>query len=262
MVCIIINNRNIEFSYREYTSFIRKISDQSKYRNVTLNEFNQTTSSLPVISLRHDVDGNIHGALEMAAIEHRHNIRSTYYILHTAGYYGETRKGYVKHREELLPLLKKLQDEYHHEIGWHNDLVTLDVIYGINSREYLLNELSWLRDNGIHVSGTAGHGSIYCHKYGYLNQYFFKEFQKQVGKFVNNEYVTVEGIKHRIRKASLDECELEYDAYHLDNTHYFSDSSFLPDKKRWHPQYLNLETFVPGDRVIILTHPTHWNELP
>ena len=76
-------------------SFIRKISDQNKYRNVILNKFNQTTSSLPVISLRHDVDGDIYGALEMAAIEHRHNIRSTYFILHTAGYYVETKKSYL-----------------------------------------------------------------------------------------------------------------------------------------------------------------------
>lgn len=256
------NRRNIEFSYREYTSFIKKISDKNKYKNVTLNEFNLKHAEIPLISLRHDVDRDIQGALEMAAIEHRHDIRSTYFILHTAEYYGETKKNYVKHREELLPLLKKLQNEYQHEIGWHNDLVTLDVVYGVDPRKYLQDELTWLRDNGISISGTAGHGSLYCHKYNYLNQYFFKELQKPVGNFVNNEYVTINGQKHQVRKASLSEHELKYDAYHLDNTHYFSDSSFLSDKNRWHPYCLKLENFIPGDKVIILTHPQHWNKSP
>ena len=67
----------------------------------------------------------------MAAIEHRHSIRFTNGILHTARYYGATKKNYASHRDDLLPLLKKLQDEYQHEIGWHNGLVTLDVIHGV-----------------------------------------------------------------------------------------------------------------------------------
>lgn len=253
-----ITKPNVEFSYLEYTRFITKISDPSKYKNVKLNQFSQTRANIPVISLRHDVDGDIDGALKMAAIEHRHNIRSTYFILHTAGYYGLTKKNYVKHREKLLPLLKKLQNEYNHEIGWHNDLVTLNVIYGIDPVKYLHNELHWLRTNDIRITGTAGHGSKFCHKYKYLNQYFFKEYQKPIGKFVNNEIIPINGRKHRIKKASINEYNLKYDAYHLNNTHYFSDSSFTLDNKRWHPSSLNLDEFNPGDKVIILTHPQHW----
>jgi len=119
------------FSYAEYSRFLMKISDQSKYKNVTLNDFLQTKTTLPVISLRHDIDGNIDSALKIAEMEYRHNINATYFILHTAEYYGTTEKNYEKHNEEIIPLLKKLQDDYNHEIGWHNDLVTLDFIYGI-----------------------------------------------------------------------------------------------------------------------------------
>ena len=212
------------FSYAEYSHFIMKISDQSKYKNVTLNNFLQTKTTLPVISLRHDIDGKINNALKIAEIEYKHNIIATYFILHTAEYYGTTEKNYVKHNEEIIPLLKKLQDKYNHEIGWHNDLVTLDFIYGINPRKYLQTELDWLRENGIKIVGTAGHGSSFYHKWKYLNDF-----------------------------------KLKYDAYHLDNNLYYSDSSFTSEKRRWHPRYLNLENLKSGDKAIILTHPQHWH---
>jgi len=247
------------FSYAEYSHFLMKISDQSKYKNVTLNDFLQTKTMLPVISLRHDIDGKINNALKIAEIEYKHNIIATYFILHTAEYYGTTEKNYVKHNEEIIPLLKKLQDEYNHEIGWHNDLVTLDFIYGINPRKYLQTQLGWLRENGIRISGTAGHGSSFCHKYKYLNQYFFSGFQEPKGKFVNNKFITGKTGKHLIKKASLNDFKLKYDAYHLDNNLYYSDSFFPSEKRRWHPGYLNLENLKSGDKAIILTHPQHWH---
>ena len=249
------------FSYAEYSNFLMKISDQNKYKNVTLNDFLQTKTTLPVISLRHDIDGNIDRALKIAEIEYRHNINATYFILHTADYYGTTEKNYEKHNEEIIPLLKKLQDDYNHEIGWHNDLVTLDFIYGINPRKYLQKELNWLRENGIRISGTAGHGSSFCHKYNYLNQYFFSEYQKPKGKFVNNNFIIGKTGKHRIKKASLKDFKLKYDAYHLDNNLYYSDSSFTHEKRRWHPGYFNPENLKSGDKAIILTHPQHWQLL-
>ena len=78
--------------------------DQSKYKNVTLNDFLQIKTTLPVISLRHDIDGKINSALKIAEIEYKHNIIATYFILHTAEYYGTTEKNYVKHNEEIIPL--------------------------------------------------------------------------------------------------------------------------------------------------------------
>ena len=54
------------FSYAEYSYFLMKISDQSKYKIVTLNDFLQTKSTLPVISLRHDIDEKINNELKIA----------------------------------------------------------------------------------------------------------------------------------------------------------------------------------------------------
>ncbi len=87
-----------------------------------------------------------------------------------------------------------MQNERHFEIGWHNDLVTLQLIYNINPVTFLHNELNWLRSNGIKIIGTASHGSNYCKVYHYLNFYFFEECTYPVvGNFTNNITVPIGG---------------------------------------------------------------------
>ena len=41
------------------------------------------------------------------------------------------------HSDKIIPILKTMQNERHFEIGWHNDLVTLQVIYNINPVTFL-----------------------------------------------------------------------------------------------------------------------------
>jgi hypothetical protein len=249
------------FLYCYYEQFLSSISDSKRYKNVPLRDFTKTNpQERIVISLRHDVDRDLVGALEIARIEHQYNLRSTFFILHTAQYYGPTKKNYTKHNERIIPVLQKMQNEYGHEIGWHNDLVTLECIYGINPREYLKKELQWLRSNGINIVGSASHGSRYCYKFKYHNSYFFSEFSETVDGFPNNQMINTGDGQCFITKASLTEFGLEYEAYHLNNNFYFSDSSFVEGKKsRWHPGELRLEEFKPGDKIIILIHPDHWN---
>lgn len=249
------------FLYAYYERFLSAISDLKRYQIVPLKDFRKTNPpDHIVISLRHDVDGDLQSAIEMAKIEHQHNIKSTFFILHTAPYYGVTKKGRAEHSEELIPELKKLQDEYGHEIGWHNDLVTLQCIYGIDPKQYLQKELCWLRSKGIKITGTASHGSIYCYKYKYHNSYFFSEFSEPIDEFPSTSVINI-GQEHCIiAKASLAQFGLEYEAYHLDNGFYFSDSAFVKGGRlRWSPEGLHLEGFKVKDKVIILIHPEHWD---
>lgn len=249
-----------QFLYAYYKRFLSSISDLKRYQVVPLKDFRKTNPpDRIVISIRHDVDWDLQSAMEMAKIEHQHNIKSTFFILHTEPYYGVTKKGRAEHREELIPELKKLQDEYGHEIGWHNDLVTLQCIYGIEPKRYLENELHWLRSNGIKIAGTASHGSIYCYKYKYHNGYFFNDFSELIEGFPSTDVINV-GREHCITaKASLAQFGLEYEAYHLDNGFYFSDCKFIKNGRlRWSPEELPLESFKQGDKIIILIHPEHW----
>jgi hypothetical protein len=190
----------------------------------------------PFVGLRHDVDDRLESALELGRLEHERGIRATYFILHTAPYYAD--------RDRVLRTLHTLQDDYGHEIGWHNDLVTLRLVDGVDVGDYLDAELAWLRAGGIELTGTAAHGSPHCYRLGYHNNYVFLGWDEPEPGFPRTDV----GPK-------LDPAEygLEYEAYHLPYDTHVSDSRF-EGGRRAHPS-----AFVPGGRTVVLVHPCHWD---
>src|SRR5665811_647597 len=140
------------FTWEKYASFLKKVSDTSKYIVLPLNEFRQTFNSKKIIiGLRHDVDDDLNIAYQFSEVETKLGFRSTYFILHSAPYYLANSNNMAVHTESIIPILKKMQNEKHFEIGWHNDLVTLQLIYNINPVTFFHNELKWLRSNGINT---------------------------------------------------------------------------------------------------------------
>jgi hypothetical protein len=249
------------FTWQKYASFLKKISDTSKYVVLPLNEFRQTLNSKKiVIGLRHDIDLDLKVAYEFSKIEYDLGFRSTYFILHTAPYYLADQNNMALHSEKIIPILKKMQNERHFEIGWHNDLVTLQVIYNFDPVVFLHNELSWLRSNGLQIAGTAAHGSNYCKTYHYMNFYFFQEcsYPILVGR-ENNITVPKDGKMITLKKGHLNDFNLEYEAYFLNNNKAYSDA-VIKDGVRWNIGMLDLSSLKPGDRIIILLHPIHWHK--
>ncbi|MEE4197223.1 MAG: hypothetical protein V2I54_06235 [Bacteroidales bacterium] len=248
-----------DFSYIKYQEFLQNLVENENFIFVSLNEFNTTNpDDKIVIGLRHDVDVDLEGALIMAKIENSLNIPSTYYMLHTAKYYSNTSVKRYDRNNEILNEFLKIQNDYNCEIGIHNDLVTLEVVYRMNPVIFLKEELKWLRNNGIEITGTASHGSTFCHKYKYHNLYFFKETENVISDLVNFNEVPVENDTVTITKAYMSEFDLAYEAYSLNNNKYYSDCSFI-EGERWNPWMLDFQSFNPGDKIIILTHPTHWH---
>lgn len=249
------------FTWEKYAAFLNKISDTSKYVVLPLNEFRQTINSKKiVIGLRHDIDVDLNVAYQFSEIESKLGFRSTYFVLHTAPYYLASPNNMAVHTEKIIPILKTMQDGRHFEIGWHNDLVTLQVVYNINPVTFLHSELKWLRSNGINIVGTASHGSNYCKLYNYLNFYFFEECTNPVVRnFVNNITVPVGDKKIDIMKGKLSDFGLQYEAYFLNNNKYFSDAS-ITNGVRWNIGMFDLSQLQAGDRVIILLHPIHWHK--
>jgi hypothetical protein len=193
-----------------------------------------------VLGLRHDVDLCLDSAVELARLEQRRGIRSTYFILHTAPYY--------RHGADLLRTLRLLQDDLGHEVGWHNDLVTLQRVHGVDVRSYLARELEWLRAGGVDVRGSAAHGSPWCHRLGFHNNYVFAGWDEPQEGFPSLEVAD---------KLAPAEFGLEYEAYHLPYDVYFSDSSFGPSGRR-HPDELSTRTLAHA-RAAALVHPCHWD---
>lgn len=244
------------FNLIEYDKFLQYLSTSDHFLIVQLKDFENTTSEDKVVlSLRYDIDDNINASVKFAYREHKYGIKSSYFVLHTAKYYGEIIGPYFKRNDNVIDYLKKIQDSFGHEIGFHNDLVTLQIMYGIDSKEYLKNELAFLRGNNIHIFGTSYHGSPYCYIYKYFNAYFWKEYPD--GGW-NYEYVTKDYKTIKIEKDSLKNYNFEYEGGLLNQDYFFTDANFQ-DGKRWNMRMINFDTIKPGKKVIIMLHPEHWD---
>jgi hypothetical protein len=252
--------KNPIFNYITYNDFLKYITSSGRFLVVPQKDLIKTESNDKVIiSFRHDIDDNINSAVKFAYLEHKYGIKASYYILHTANYYGLTKYKYFKRNDEIIYYLKKIQNSFGHEIGWHNDLVTLQVIYGISPKTYLREELKWLRNNGIEISGNVAHGSPYCHIYHYLNSYFWLDVQGvKDDKFYNKEFIKIDKQFYKIEKDSMKNYSLEYEDLLMHSDYYFADCDF-PNGKRWHMGMVNFDTIKPGKKVIILLHPQHWD---
>jgi hypothetical protein len=249
------------FTWEKYSDFLVKISDTSKYIVLPLNEFRKTFDSKKiVIGLRHDVDNDLNIAYNFSETEWKLGFRSTYFILHTAPYYLENPKNMGVHSQSIIPILKKMQNERKFEIGFHNDLVTLQLIYKLDPVIFLNNELAWLRNNGIDIYGTSAHGSNYCKVYHYMNYYFFYDFTyPAISGREFNIYVPINGANILIKKANQSDFNLLYEAYFLNNNKAFSDAT-ITNGVRWNIGMLDLNDLHAGDRAIILLHPIHWHK--
>jgi hypothetical protein len=218
------------FTYAEYDRFLERLAGREV---VPLREFARGAGDL---ALRHDVDSRLDSALRLAELEAARGLRATYFVLHTAPYWAAA---------DLAPHARRLQ-ELGHEVGFHNDLLTVERVQGGDARTALEDALARLRGAGIEVTGAAAHGSPWCHRLGFHNNYVFAGWDEPQPGFPNRD------VPEKLDPA---EFGLEYEAYHAPYDMYFSDSSFV-DGRRAHPAELELR---PGQRAIVLVHPCHWD---
>jgi hypothetical protein len=218
------------FTYASYERFLDRLAGREV---VPMREFAEGRGDL---ALRHDIDSGLESASELAHREHDRGLRATYFVLHTAPYWS---------RPDLLERLRELQS-LGHEIGFHNDLVTLERTQDVDIDEYARRELERLREAGLAIVGAASHGSPWCHRLGFHNNYAFAGWDEPVPGFPS---VTVQ------RKLDPAALGLEYEAYHVPHDEYFSDASFANGRRR---NPLDFE-LVPGRRTIVLVHPCHWD---
>jgi hypothetical protein len=193
--------------------------------------------------LRHDVDMDLDTALEIAKIEHRHGVSSTYFILPDHPYFK---------RADFISVCKKMQD-MGHEIGYHNNLITGFITDGTDPAGRLKEHLDYLRGSGIDVRGTSAHGVKLCRTKNYRNYDIFKK----------NEWPYV----------SLADNGL-YEAYSVPYDYYITDSQGswrITRHDEWHHNFFNcrkhtLNEIIPqikkfasaGNRLQICTHPCYW----
>lgn len=249
------NDFRAVFTWDQYKQLMTVLSDK-KFLVLPLNEMRSVfDSTVIVVGLRHDIDIHPFKALEMADIEKQFSFRATYFVLATAEYYG-TISGTTVIRHPEMDDVYKLLYKKGAEIGIHNDLLTLLILYNFNILEFTRGEISHYESLGIPVYGTAAHGSQIPRDLQVSNFEIFSDFAAR-------DSVTYNGHQYPVGKISLKDCGLIYEAYHISYYHYYSESG-----GKWNDDFgfsgilQKLKESKPGDRIEILTHPVWWGKKP
>ncbi len=158
-----------------YDALLRGLRDIPNLRFVTALELYQhdPTEQGLLCHIRHDVDGDLVSARAQAILEHELGIKSTYYILHTAPYYGlwnADRKRFERN-VSAIGVYQEIE-KLGHEVGLHSDPLFLYQNHNVDGVGALRTELEWLRSNGLTVAGTVAHNSVTT--YGAVNYAVFK----------------------------------------------------------------------------------------
>lgn len=120
-----------EFTYEAYFNLLNYL--QTRYSIITFNEISVTNN--PYVILRHDIDASLKQALNMAILENKLNIKSTYFVLFSHKYYNLFEKESMNELREISKL--------GHEIGLHYNLEIYDS-YNMKYFDILQSEISLL----------------------------------------------------------------------------------------------------------------------
>ncbi len=247
-----IYDRKATFSFGQYEELLQELS-KPVYRILPLHEFRQTADSTKIlVGMRHDVDGHPFKALIMAQMEKAHNISATYFILHSAEYYGHySMKGVSRY-----PAMNEIYLNLHHlghEIGIHNDLMALMVFTNIEPLEFTHQELAFYQSLEIPIYGTSSHGSKFVLSIKLKNFWIFSDFHAPATfsyLYQNYEY----GI------LSMKDAGFAYEAYYIPYNKYLSDSGGSWNEGKVKDPIKLLQECKAGDRMVILTHPLWWGK--
>ena len=146
------------YYYKELLIELLKINDSLFHTMEDVLSDNTVSKDNKNYVIRHDVDGDIFAALEMAKIENELGIRSTYYILHTAYYYGYIKDGVFFRYDCMANIYKEIQD-LGHEVSLHTDPLLLYQDYCLDGAQAVVKEIEWLRSRGIKIPGSAAHNN-------------------------------------------------------------------------------------------------------
>lgn len=127
--------------------------------------FDEFEKDTKILIIRHDVDHDLNKAVQLAEIEAKNGIRSTYFILHNAKYFD--------YSDKLAHRCKTIRD-YGHQIGFHNDALTVWLRTQEPMKEVIAKPLKFLRSNGIVVKYSSAHGSPLMRKYNFKNFQIWK----------------------------------------------------------------------------------------
>ena len=111
------------------------------------------------LGLRHDIDADPVTALRMARFLASRGVCGSFYLLHTAPYYGSFEGNLFVRNPELAAWVRGFIVAGC-ELGLHNDAMGAAQHPAVDGAAHLEGELAWLRSHGAVIRGTVGHNSL------------------------------------------------------------------------------------------------------
>ena len=207
-------------------------------------------------TVRHDVDHDLENAVKFAEWEAERGIRATYYVLHGDWYWGGPEAS-----EPSAMTLKALDRiaSLGHEIGLHNNAITLALKTGRDPFEILDRDLTALRRHGFTVTGSVAHGDRLCHQVGYINNEIFSECIRPATHQPDRILVAPPpdgtGRPLQLAQRPMADFGLDYEANFIGHTRYLSDTG-----GRWSRPFREIDGAfeAEGGFLQLLVHPVWW----
>ncbi len=233
---------------------------------VPVRQLYEQRQASDLIALRHDVDYDLDLALELGYWEQTKGCRASYYLLHTADYWKDSR---------FIDKCLQLQD-FGHEVGLHLNVLTEWMSGGISDiQKHLSDLLKPLRNGGVNITGFSAHGDKACYANHFINYWCFSELRPanpktaeaglsaegiavddpafQIEYPSSGKLIRPDGTTLSLWSVSMKALGLDYDAMHLPSDSYFTDSG--GDWKRSSDPILS---DLSKGRHQVLMHPIYW----
>ena len=262
-ICELVSSASSEFSFNCFSDFDYHFSERCKF------DFKPQKK---VAFIRHDIDHDPFVALEMAKIEAKHGIRSSYFFLTndsaSVHFYDKSC------RSRSLDTIAEVES-LGHEIGLHYDPIGEFLENGKPFYESISEPLSWFRDQGIKINGCVAHGASRIRKLTQKDVFPLQYANYQLWNDTGAEPKEYEelGEKFTLPMFNLADFGLMYEPYLVRKDRYISDSGGLL-WRTWNDQYQPFENIdeVPGinfaewlaggtlenEVIQILIHPIWW----
>jgi len=160
--------------FHEFSDFSTAIAVDSDIEVVPLRELLDSNFEGAgfQIGLRFDIDADPLTGLLQARVLSRFSLPSSFYVLHTAPYYGVFNGyGFVRSGEFDYYLDELVSSGC--EVGLHTDPYTIYVEQGIDGGEAVAEELNWLQSRVGRITSTCAHNSLF--RWGVASSEIFEE---------------------------------------------------------------------------------------
>lgn len=181
--------------FKEIANDLHKLNNRNLGKICELATYKEGINT----AIRIDLDIDLVTGREMARIAAKARIPLSFYLLHTAPYYGWMQERVFYRNEANVELYLEMQ-KLGAEIGLHVDPLELYINHNVDGAMAVKEELAWLRSQGIHIQGTSPHNCAPV--YGAENFEIFK------GRSINNRKFYAKDFTY-IPLEVLDESELD-----------------------------------------------------